>query len=263
LIIQLVHESAPVYLFHKIYNIAPWYYVFVAVFFQVPSFMFILFTIGINYLRKNNKKILLFLILNFIYPLVIFILPNAPKQDGIRLFLPAIPFFAVISGIGLVHGINFINNIYFKSGIKLLLIIFFLGYIFQVSKLYPYLSSYYSEFIVGLYGANKIGFETDYWGSPNQNIIPWMNQHENDPFCVYPTTNHYYFYKAMGLLKPNVTFNASPKDCKYLVITMRQGMFNANNQLWCAVRYNKPIYTINALGVPIVAVYDYKNLECK
>jgi 4-amino-4-deoxy-L-arabinose transferase-like glycosyltransferase len=258
---QFGHHAAPVWYFGKLYGDipAPWHYPFIATFISLPSLLIILYLLGsllILHKGSKNEKYLLF---NSIYPLLIFILPFSPKHDGVRLLIPSYPFVAIIAGIGVFKITKLINSKIIRKIfviIWLFLIIYF-GYK-SVIKIHPFESSYYNEFVGGIDGATKLGFESEYWGNSFIAVLPWMNYHKSDPMCVFPVTSPFYYYLAMGQLEPGVTFLSGMDKCKYLIVLMRQGYIISDSNINKIVVNNKPIYSVKLSNTPLVSVFKLR-----
>jgi hypothetical protein len=93
-------------------------------------------------------------------------LPWAPKYDGVRLFLPAFPFLAVLTGVGLEAIFRWVGRWrerWRRAGVTaagVLLLAQGAGLIWA----WPFHLTYYNMLVGGLGGAQKLGFETIYWG---------------------------------------------------------------------------------------------------
>ena len=103
--------------------------------------------------------------------LVVAMLPWAPKYDGVRLFLPVFPFLAVLTGLGLeamfrwVSGLEYVfrplrwRRLGWAAGVTFLLTQS-VGLIWA----WPFHLTYYNMVVGGLRGAERLGFESIYWG---------------------------------------------------------------------------------------------------
>lgn len=248
--IQSVHGGIPVYLLGRVYEFAPWWYTPLMFFTTTPLLVLVLFFIGFYIvLRKSNieDKFILF---NAIYPIVFFSLPGVYRYDWIRLFLPAFPFVVLTAGHAVKHFSRFSQTV---------VVVLFAGTVYtSVIRIHPHESSYYNELAGGMSGAYRSGFETEFWGNANMEILPWMNEHKNVPMCVWPTTHPFYYYQGMGQLDRQIQLVATRDDCHLLVVSMRQGLFFRDPFVGKVVESHVPVHSVKVDGVPLVAVYDIK-----
>lgn len=82
---------------------SPWYFVFKSFFFSIPPGLGILLAIGaiVSVIEKNELGKISLLILTLLF--VIFSIPIFYTGEGIRYFLPAIPFISILCSIGLKY----------------------------------------------------------------------------------------------------------------------------------------------------------------
>lgn len=254
--IQLDHDSVLVYIFGQNYpRVASWY---VPIMFAstTPLFVLAFFILGIAYsvITKNGKSRLFYL--NAFCPMLLFMLPFMYRYDWVRLFLPAFPFVVLVAGYGMKSIADQAKGKLKVVVTGLILLLWFITLWFSVIRIHPWESSYYSEVVGGISGANKRGFETEFWGNAYLGILPWMNAHKSEMMCVTPTTHPFYYYQAMGQIEGGVVFTAGLGACKYVVVLMRQGLFIKDPFIDRIVKTRVPINTVSVQGVTLVGVYD-------
>ncbi len=249
----VVHGSIPEYIFGKTYQFAPWWYSPVMFLTTTPAIVLILFFVG-SYAavkRKNTwDRVMLF---NALYPVAFFSLPGIYRYDWVRLFLPAFPFVSLLAG----RGIQIIAK---KIPVAAIVLLWVITLYVSVIRIHPWESSYYNEFVGGIAGANKLGMESEFWGNAYLGIIAWMNDRAASPMCVWPTTAPFYYYQAMGQLRPEVVF-AGKETCDYLIVLMRQGLFVRDPFVAKVVAKEKPVERFSVDGVTLVGVYDMRTVR--
>lgn len=249
------HVFLPTYYFGKTYNNPPWHYPFLMTFFTVPLVVLIPFFIGIFCVfSKHFRKEKLWVLFNALLPLVLLSFPNMPRYDGVRLFLPALPFICIIYGIGMSLLINRFKwkKTFFSIYISLFIISIYNGLI----TYHPYQVSYYNELVGGIDGALKKGFEIDYWGSSYKGILDWLNTERKCRIYVFEDPYPFSWYHEDDMLSRDIvldTFGSS----KYMVLLVRQGFFN--EEAWDFFLNKVPMYSVNIRGVPLVCVYQINN----
>ena len=219
----------------------PWYQPLVMLGICIP-FSIIAFTI-LSPLAgdfRRNRKYWTFEILPFIFLLMVFILPQTPKHDGIRLFSLAWPYLVLLSIRG-VYGVSHrLTDLSLKwitaidsqttGKMKSILasVILFLILSLNVQALmsyHPYQLSYYNAVIGGVAGAAQKGFTISYWyDALNRPFLDKLNAAaKNDSMLIYsyPHTYILEYNKALGLFDSNIKIVADPGRADFLLILNR------------------------------------------
>ena len=254
--IQLEHTSPSVYIFGQIYPHAPWWYTPLMFLTTTPVFVLVLFFIGATYAIFKGRTWDRLILMNALFPIVFFSLPWVYRYDWVRLFLACFPFVCLVAGRGIAVIISSLRPSLRSIGMIIILSAWMVTVYQSVIRIHPWESAYYNEIVGGIHGAYQMGFETDYWGNANLAILSWMNANKKDMMCVSPTTNPFYYYQAMGSLEPGVVFNAERDACKYIIISMRQGLFVRDPFVARIVQTQQPVYTVSIDDVPLVSVYN-------
>lgn len=249
----------------------PWHYPYLMTLWTVPASILVLSIIGKVYVLIKRDKIGVLIILNLITPLLILTPPQVPKYDGVRLFLPAFVFLAILTGIGFFSIIELINN-KIRDKIRYFLLIFFSIFMlyFAVTpliKIHPFELGYYNEFTGGVWGAGEKGMETTYWGEMvNYKVLSYLNQNLDKKAKVLFTPFPEYildYYQEKGFLRSDlickglssVDINSLEKT-DYLVLISRQGCFSP--EAWWVYKNLKPVYSIVYDEVYFVSVYPVR-----
>jgi hypothetical protein len=267
------HKDTTVFYLGKMYTLtpAPWHYPWVYTFATIPiaSLVFILYGIvqllrksSINSfikpndtpLKKNFYSVGLLFLFMSLFPILLQSLPNTPRYDGIRLFLPAFPFLAALAGLGFISFLrNFIKE---RSSHTVILLIFLLPSLFQTWDTHPYELSYYNYLLGGITGAHNRGMESSYWcEAVNKQVWDYLNQNlppnskiQFDSF----SDEVLQWYKDHGWIRKDL--NVFPKENPdFYVLLCRQGFFG--QQEWFLYNQVKPIQSFQLQGVPLVNIY--------
>jgi len=254
-VLNSTHKGVPVSILGQIYTHAPWWYTPMMLLVTTPIFILIFFFLGVIYaIRKTRNQWDKIILLNACFPIAFFSLPGVYRYDGVRLILASFPFVCLIAA----RGIQITVKIFQKKLRPLAIFVIGAGWIFTVYtslvQIHPWESSYYNELVGGVKGAQIIGLETEFWGNAYLGVLPWMNENKKDMMCVYPTTAPFYYYQAMGQIESGVVFNAGRGACKYMVVLMRQGMFDPFVKQM--VKSDKPVYQLLVQGVPLIGIYN-------
>lgn len=261
--------NMPVLYFGKIFysgqNI-PWHYPFGILAVTTPILVSFFFLIGFvtlfNY-KKFLKENRLFILLWFLVPLSRYLKPQMIVIDDIRHFMEVVFPFTVISGIGVYRVIELLNGMRMRRITTSAVSLFVLYLVYQILSYHPFQTSYFSEIVGGIKGAQR-KFDIEFWASAYKPALQYLNQYapENSKIIIAMAPDIAKLY-----LRPDLTVKLNQKnlagaDSKiysqsdYTVILNRQSFFN-----WYGIsaymKKNQPIYTLSKFKVPLV--YFFKN----
>ncbi len=258
-----------------IYNLQhslPWYNTIFWTLITVPLGLLILAAFGIvETVRSDPKRWAgILLLLNMSTLLIVRAIPGTPVHDGVRLFVAAFPFLAILSGIGAAAIWTDMKR---KS-----LVIFVYGFcVFNMFWFAPQWLSFYNIAIGGLPGAVRLGMEpTYYWDALDGKTLDWIARHvkpdEKIVFSYPPKA--ILLQMQLGRLRSDIDFVTGDlplqavrdADCRWYVMQRRPGlMFDRD---WELIRTKTPVYvkTIRNGGfgpwdlgsVPLIEIYDLK-----
>ena len=270
---HITHQLTSTYYLGKLYNnvSAPFHYPFVMTFLTLPLTILIFSLLSLCFIirRVQSKPIGILILLNALVPLLITALPSSPTYDGIRLFMPAFPFIAIMSGIALGKIIEWINKkspIYFKfKNISLvpyfLILIVFLNGIYEIYKIHPYELCYFNQLIGGVKGAYKKGMETTYWGEViNEDVTDYINKNIPKNANVKLLALHekiFEYYQKWGIIREDIKFDGEP-PYDFHILLCRQGFFGKAENLIYNAKMLKHIFALN--DVPLVIIADTREL---
>jgi hypothetical protein len=151
-----------------------------------------------------------------------------PRYDGTRLFLPAFPFLAILAGVGLERMLRRIAS--FRglgwSGAAAVLMLATGSAVVGVHAATPCLLSAYSPLVGGLAGADRLGFETTFWGDA---VTPELLAAISAGALVGATPMGIDYVRALqdaGML-PEGARPAGEDRCDVLIVLGRKGMLSA------------------------------------
>ncbi|MCD5401372.1 glycosyltransferase family 39 protein [candidate division NPL-UPA2 bacterium] len=286
LALKIQRSAIPVYYLGRTYGEVPppWHYPFLMTAITIPSGLLITGLAGfiraiksslkvpgiktsslLNSSASDHHKIGMLIIFNTLFPLLLISLPGVPKYDGVRLFLPAFPFLAMLSGLGLEWLAEKASSFFRKRlslrrtiHLPLLLGLLFLGInTWPLVSIRPYYLSYYNSLVGGVRGARELGMETTYWGDTmTQTVLDYLNRQ--------PPGTRVHFFPVGGNVVPLLKFTGrlredlevtSREEATLLVLNHRQGFFD--EKIWRIHREEKPIKEASTFyrGVPLTAVY--------
>jgi 4-amino-4-deoxy-L-arabinose transferase-like glycosyltransferase len=261
------HQFTAVYYFGEKYNygapLAPWHYPFVMTLLTVPPITLVLALAGGVWamVRIRRDDVAIFILISALFPIVVSSLPQSPKYDGERLFLPAFAFIAMLAGLGVCAVIAGYKAKEEKTrrgaavAVALLVLVFANG-VLGIARSHPYELSYFNVLIGGMKGAYDAGLETTYWGEAvNEDVLAYLNAQLPRGATVKTLALHtriFDYLRQWGMLRKDLVFNPPP-PYDYHVMLVRKGFFGRAE--WYFFRHVMPEKVFSHQGVPLVVVY--------
>ncbi len=183
----------------------PWYYLPKWILITTPLVTIVLFLCGVLRILRNNKTVLLFILLIFLIPLLAVMILRPVLYDGWRQFMFLTIPIIIISSLGFESIWNLeIGNWKLVIGLLVVIGLFSIGY--TMYRLHPYEYVYFNSFVGGLKGASG-NYETDYWSKSYREAVLWLEKNEikkNKTYkifsCDYRFSASYYFLENMKLV---------------------------------------------------------------
>jgi len=274
--------TLPVMYFGQVYGdkAPPFHYPLVMTLVTIPVGILFLVVLGsVRAVREFRRQPLLALVaINAAYIIGIFMIPGVPKYDGVRLFLPAFPFLAILAGVAGKHCWDWLVARSKKRPWRPLFVTaaLFVTQAGAVWWIHPCELSYYNALVGGLWGADKLGMETTYWHDVvNRDLFRWLNRRcpVRATIAFYPVgewviAKDFSFYDAFyldeperkGLIAVRLEHARRPD---FVVINARLAMLHAysargDKSAELALRYltqGKPVYAVRKQGVLLAGVY--------
>lgn len=145
----------------------PWHYPWVMAAVTIPLGFLALGLLGATRARHSTSegRFTQYLLLNLVCLLGIFSVPGVPVYDGARLFLLVFPLWCALVGVGAAEMLRWkvVSRIPSRAALAGLLV-FVAVQGFGIVRYYPAWLSYYNATVGGLAGAERMGFEANYWG---------------------------------------------------------------------------------------------------
>jgi hypothetical protein len=146
----------------------PWHYPFVWTLIVLPPTILAAILAGLlaGLTDRITRPLVQFCLLNASVLYAALMLPTAPMHDGVRLILPAFPFFAVLGGVGTARIAESVESLpvlrgrlpaYVLAGGVVALL--FVPSAAAVVRTHPYQLSYVNMFVGGVDGAERRGLE--------------------------------------------------------------------------------------------------------
>ncbi|MBN1866138.1 glycosyltransferase family 39 protein [Candidatus Sumerlaeota bacterium] len=246
----------------------PCHYTLAMIAMTVPVLTLLLFVFGLARTVRSPRRYhfaVLFL-WAAVAPCLALTLGLAPTYDGIRLFLPAFPFIAILAGIGGAVWVRVAA--FFDRGIRrlsfggivlsIITVLIALDGGWGMLKVNPYYLSYYNALSGGPKGAMRKGMEVAYWCEAlNRKALDRINGIVRDGESLMPLAMNediLRYYRQWGWLKPGIRLvpaGRGPAD--YHLLQYRFGLFQRPE--WTLYRDYTPLAAFGLPDVPMMALY--------
>lgn len=263
----------------------PWHYPFVWTLLAVPIPWLAAVALGFTAVRSAWVQWCA-LSIGLMYGALL--LPSAPLHDGIRLFLPAFPFLAVVAGMGVAGAASWLERRlperWTSDFAAALVMMAFAGLpLARTVQYHPSQLSYFNAFIGGVQGANRRGLEvTGLKEALTPQVLAELGQHiqSGDVVAAGFLTEELCFYRSLGQAPGDWRIETSlPKNGVEFILTcdperrfasvLRPGpapepayvfVLNRPGQHtdleWALTEFGgSPFYRLDIRGVPLLEVY--------
>ena len=276
--------AIPVLYLGRVYVAAPWHYPLVMALVTLPVGILFLAILGaLKAIREfRHQPLMALALINVVVILGVFMMPGVPRYDGVRLFLPAFPFLALLAGVGGRRCWDWLAASARKRPWRPL----FLSALFFVSQavgavwMHPCELSYYNALVGGLWGADRLGFEATYWhDAVDRDLFLWLNRRcavgqtvafypvgENVVLPPHPRTGQHVlnFYDEYYLNVPEPKRLQAERleharSYDFLVLSNRKAMMlRYNPGAWRVFSTREPLYAVRRQGVLLAGVFAKK-----
>ncbi len=236
----------------------PWYNTLVWILFVTPVGVLFLAVGGLVAILRNWRSDTTGTLIagHWAFVMLLRSMPHVPGHDGVRLFLPAFGVLALLAG----RGARAVMDRWGRWA-KPVIAGAVLEAIASVAVMMPVPISYFSPLVGGLPGASALGMEpTYYWDALEPEARAWLRDHtqpgEIIVFRGFPTS--WLYLRRTGELPRRL----APIDQglpRWIVIQNRPGAFLHSDRM--LVSQGKPAYTVSKLGVVLIWIFPYSELE--
>jgi len=251
---QVQHFQVPVYWFGRVRAEAPATYPFVMIAVGLPLAVLVPALLAPwRLVTGPDRAALAYVTAAALTPLVVLALPGIPKYDGVRLFLPALPFWCLLAGAGLIQILERLprwrpHRVAIGGYLVLLLGSVIPGWM----RLHPYEYADFNLLIGGPRGAAERGFDLEYWGSAVGDALPWIRAHPEARYWMPLAPRVGPYYVETGALPATVRFG-DRDDSDLLLLLNRPGLQGPGLRRW--VRSREPVYAVGPPGIELVGIY--------
>lgn len=214
-------------------------------------------------------------------PILIISHPQVPHFGGVKHWLPAMPFLALLAGAAVARAGRVLaellpqrrGRVRAGDGVAAegaaramdarvtgaLAVLLCAPALWATWRVWPYGTAAYSELAGGLPGSASLGMQRQFWSSHVTGVLPWINAHAPRGARVYlHEVNGYSFrdYQANGLLRPDLRPAAGPADSQLAAYQYHQEFRAHEYDIWQAYGTARPVTGLYVDETPQVVVYQ-------
>ncbi|MEW5852293.1 MAG: hypothetical protein AB2A00_26115 [Myxococcota bacterium] len=187
---------------------------------------------------------------------------GVPKYGGEKLFMPFFPLMAVFAADGaalVAEGLRALFRLPARAAQLLPTTLAALNGLWGLITVHPYNLSYYGEAILGIRGAEAIGFENTYYDVADKKLIRWMNENAPPGAKVHFEPNHKEYVRTWnwlardGYLRRDI-LTSDERDADYVVLT-HERRWNTYPALAMRLRTLPVVHEARYDGVRLYTVY--------
>ena len=246
-------------------------YPFVVTALTVPAAVLFTMAAGLVHsaarLRANASDELL-LLLNALFPMALIAWPTVPHFGGVKHWMPAMPFLALLGARALVAACRTLwparANV-LTAGVATIVL---LPAAVAVAHVHPFGTAAYNELAGGAPGAATLGMQRQFWGDDAVGILPELNRHAIPGARVWWQETAFPSVRAWqrdGRVRADLRWANGAEDADISLWQYHQEFRDKERRTWTAfadpprpgepLRPPRPVAGVYLDEVPLVVVY--------
>jgi hypothetical protein len=213
--------------------------------------------------EEVDRGTMFLLLVNALYPFLLFLLPGTPIFGGVKHWFPAIPFLVILGGIEFDRlcsaaqetGLPFLRTRLLPWAAGALII---LPAVLGNFYIHPYGTGFYNELDRGVRGAADQEMQRKFWGYASRGVLDWLNKNA-EPYSrvAFHRTNwdSYQMYIRDGLLRRDIRYANDPEDADYLVFHYQKGFLETEYSAWRHFGNRRALTGVYVDEAPFVQVF--------
>jgi hypothetical protein len=198
------------------------------------------------------------LLLNAVVPIALIAWPTGPHFGGVRQWMPAMPFLALLGARALVTAGRLLSPARPALVTSLLAVLALAPAAWQVAHVHPFGTAAWSEIASRAPGAASSGMQRQSWGDDLVAVLPELNAHAVPGARVWfqeATTLAVKQHQRDGKLRPDILAASGPEDADISIWLYHQEFRDREFRTWTEFRNARPVAGAYLDEVPLVQVY--------
>jgi hypothetical protein len=212
-----------------------------------------------------RTRVRVFLAVNLLFPILLIAHPSTPIFGGVKHWLPAMPFFCILAGMGfdglrrwLLRALVLPARAVAPVLGAVLLVVLLLPAVSETARVYPVGTAYYNELMGGPQGAAESRMQRLFWGHAQRHVLPWLNEHAPAGARVYfqnATHDAFVMYRRDGLLRQDIRYAWGSKEADLALYEHKKAFAELEFDIWRDLDVFGPSHQARIEGVPMVSVF--------
>ncbi len=209
------------------------------------------------------------LTINIIFPILLISMPDTPIFGGTKHWMPAMPFLAIVAGLGVAaiyEGLRRdLRSVFGRleliaaPAMALILAAAVIGpAVYATAHNHPHGTSYYNELMGSHRGAADAQMFRQFWGYSSRHALPWLNEHAEEDARVWHHNTigmAWRAYQQEGLARPDLRAS-SLRASDYALYHHQKAFMFQQLPVWEEYGTMAPSYVVDIDGVPLLSVYE-------
>ena len=198
-------------------------------------------------------------------PFAIIAQPSTPIFGGIKHWMPAMPFIAIVASVATVAGARALSLALAPERRRLsaaivaaTIALLSLPALIATAHNHPHGTAFYNVLIGGPRGAANQKMMRQFWGFSGRNGLPFLNRNTPPNAQVFfQNTNRdsVRMYKRDGLLREDIRYSGSMPAGVYGLIHHQMAARSLEIEMWRAYKTRNPAFVADTDGVPVLSIY--------
>jgi hypothetical protein len=198
------------------------------------------------------------LILSALFPVALIAWPTVPHFGGVKHWMPAMPFLALLGARALVTTGRRLwpaRAALLTGGLALLALA---PAAWQVAHVHPFGTAAWNELAGGAPGAATMGMQRQFWGDATVAVLPAVNAHAAPGSRIWfqeTTALAARQYQRDGRLRRDLAVAAGPEDADISIWQYHREFRDREFRTWTEFHTTRPVAGAYLDEVPLVQVY--------
>ncbi len=203
-------------------------------------------------------------------PFAVIAVPSTPVFGGIKHWMPAMPFLALLAGVGAVAAGKALVDIFLSHRVRDLALATVLAMllapaIWATAHTHPNGTAFYNVLVGGPRGAADKGMMRQFWGYAGYEGLSYVNENTKKNARVYfQNTNQdsYRMYQREGQLRKDIR-NGGMQGSQMALFHHQMAFQKLETDIWKHYHTRNPAFVGDIDGVPVLSIYPMSKQRLK
>jgi 4-amino-4-deoxy-L-arabinose transferase-like glycosyltransferase len=237
--------------------------------FTVPTTLLLLALVGSVIAARRSRSgqaapggLHLLLALGAVFPVALISLPGVPIFGGTKHWMPAMPFLALLAGLGAAYvaevAAKHLGRLPRPAVVAAALTLGLAPALQQTWTSHPFGLAAYVPLVGGAPGAADLGMLRQFWGYTTAGVLPFLNERVPPGGRVYfhdTAPQSVEMFREDGTLRRDIR-NSKIKGSDFALVHHELHMILVDTYIWNEHGALHPARVLTYQGVPMVSVYE-------